>query len=147
MRAAKAPNAKQYTKARAKAAAALDAADADLNTRQPNRPRFTMIVAMQVLKAAPDEYDGAVGAGRNLGRIVNPIGYQTARGFILHFDRMVESVAGDFAGNNAAAPDDMRAGFAQLKQAFANVNAPKQAAFDYPVVLEIVPRIERARAN
>jgi len=144
VRAAKSRNAKQYAKVRAKVEAALDAADAELKSRQPNWHRFTMAVAMQVLKSAPDEFDDAVGTDRNSGLIVHPIGYQTARGFILQADRMVESVAGDFAGNNAAALADMRAGFAQLKQAFANVNAPKQPPIGYPAMLEIVARIEGA---
>lgn len=144
VRAVKEHNAKQYAKARAKVAAALDAADADLKLRQPNWPRFTLAVAMQVLKTAPDEYDDAVGTGRNAGRIVHSIGYQTARGFILQANRMVESVAGDFAGNNAAALADLRAGFAELKQTFTGVNAPKQAPIGYPAALEIVARIEKA---
>ncbi|HEY5216726.1 MAG TPA: hypothetical protein VIJ17_07515, partial [Pseudolabrys sp.] len=46
------------------------------------------------------------------GRIVRPIGYQTARGFILQADRMIESVAPELEGNNAAAFGEMRAGLA-----------------------------------
>ena len=88
-------------------------------------------VAIETLKAAPDEYDDAIAKGR----IVRPIGYQTARGLILQADRMIESVAGELEAKNAAALSDIRAGFAQLKQAFASVTAPKQAVMDYAALL------------
>jgi hypothetical protein len=140
VRTVRAHNAKQFPMARQKVEDALAAADAGLKARQPNWPRFTAAVAMQVLKAAPDEYDDAVAQGR----VVHPIGYQTARGFILQADRMFESAAGELADNNAAALSDIRAGFAQLKQALINVNAPKQAAMDEAMMLEVVSRIERA---
>ncbi len=139
-RAVKAHNAKQYPKARQKVEDALAAADAGLKAKAPNWPRFVVVVAIETLKAAPDEYDDAVAQGR----IVRPIGYQTARGFILQADRMIEGVAGELEANNAAALADMRAGFAQLKQAFASVTAPKQAVMDYAAVLGIVSRIEVA---
>ena len=139
-RTVRAQGAKQYPKARQQVEDALAAADAGLKARQPNWPKFTVDVAMAVLKAAPDEYDDAVAKGR----IVHPIGYQTARGFILQAERMVEGVAGELAGNNAAVLSDIRAGFADLKQAFAAVNPPKQAVIDYQAVLGIVSKIELA---
>ena len=139
-RTVKAHNAKQYPKARKKVEDALAAADAGLKAKAPNWPRFVVAVAIETLKTAPDEYDDAVAKGR----IVQPIGYQTARGFILQADRMIESVAGEFEGNNAAALSDIRAGFAQLKQAFMTVNAPKQATLDYAAVAGTVSRIELA---
>lgn len=92
------------------------------------------------MKTAPDEYDDAIVKGR----IVRPIGYQTARGFILQAERMFESVAGEFAGDNTIPFAEIRAGFAQLKQVFANVNAPKQAIIDYSAVMGIVSKIELA---
>jgi hypothetical protein len=139
-RTVKAHNAKQFPKARQKVEDALAAADAGLKVRQPDWPRFVVQVAIAVLKTAPDEFDDAV----TNGRIVRPIGYQTARGFILQADRMIESVAPELEVNNAAAFSEIRAGFAQLKQVFAVVTAPKQAMLDYPAVLGIVARIERA---
>jgi hypothetical protein len=133
-------NAKQYPKARQKVEDALAAADAGLKAKAPNWPRFVVEVAIEVLKAAPEEYDDAVANGR----IVHPIGYQTARGFILQANRIIEGAAGELGANDAAALGDMRAGFAQLKQAFASVNAPKQAVMDYAAVLAIVAKIELA---
>jgi hypothetical protein len=142
-RTVKAHNAKQYPKARQKVEDALAAADAGLKARQANWPRFVVVVAIETLKAAPDEYDDAVANGR----IVRPIGYRTARGIILQADRMIESVAGEIEANNAAALSDMRAGFAQLKQSFASVIAPKQAVLDDSAVLGTVSRIELAAAK
>ena len=143
-RAVKTHSVKQYPMALRKVENALAAADAGLKARQPNWPRFVVIVAVETLKTAPDEYDDALAKGPNFGRIVRPIGYQTARGFILQADRMFESVAGEFAGNNATALSDIRTGFAQLKQAFGGVTAPKIAAVDSAVVAETVARIEAA---
>lgn len=140
VRAVKAHSAKQFPKARQKVEDALAAADAGLKARQPNWPRFTVAVAMQVLKTAPDEYDDAIANGR----IVHRIGYQTARGFILQADRTFESVAGELAPGNEAALADIRAGFAQLKQAFTPVNPPKLPAIDNSAVVEIVSKIAQA---
>jgi hypothetical protein len=140
VRAAKAHDAKPYQKARARVEDALAAADAGLKAKVPNWPSFVMAVAIAVLKTAPEEYDDAVGTGRNSGRIVHPIGYQTARGFILQADKMIEGVAGD----DTATLNDIRAGFAQLKQVFSGVNAPKQAAINSATVLSVVSNIAAA---
>jgi hypothetical protein len=137
VRAAKARDAKQVLKARARVDDALAAADAGLKAKVPNWPRFVATTSIAVLKTAPDEYDDAVVKGR----IVHPIGYQTARGFILQADKMFDGVAAELAGGNNAALGDIRAGFAQLKQAFPGVNAPKQAAIDYAAVLSIITNI------
>jgi hypothetical protein len=137
VRAAKARDAKQVQKARARLENALAAADAGLKAKVLNWPRFVVTISIAVLKSAPDEYDDAVAKGR----IVHPIGYQTARGFILQADKMFEGVAAELADDNTAALSDIRAGFAQLKQALPGVNAPKQAAIDYAAVLSIVTNI------
>lgn len=63
VRAAKARNVAQYSKARKTVEDALAAADAALKAKTPNRPRFVVVVAIEVLKTAPDEYDDAVGTG------------------------------------------------------------------------------------
>jgi hypothetical protein len=147
VRAVKSRDAKQFPKARQKVDAALAAADANLRTRQPNWPRFTVAVAIAVLKSAPDEYDDAVAKGPNLGRIVRPIGYQTARGFVLQADRMIESVAGELQTGNVAALADIRAGFSQLKTAFASVAAPKEVAMTDAAFQSIVAGVESAAAR
>jgi hypothetical protein len=130
----------RYRSARQKVETALAAADAGLRARQPNWPRFVVAVAVEVLKAAPDEYDDAVAKGR----VVRPIGYQTGRGFILQADRMFESVAGELGFDNAAALGDMRDGFAQLKQGFASVTPPRRPIMDPAAVFGTVSQIELA---
>jgi hypothetical protein len=140
---AKARNAKLFPKARQKVGDALNAADASLRARQQSWPRFTLAVARSVLKTAPDEYDDAVAKGR----VVRPIGYQTARGYVLQAERMIESVAGEFPGDNAVALADIRAGFAELKSAQPSVNAPKQAAIDDAAFQAAVAKIDAAAAK
>jgi len=143
-RAVKAHNAKQYQMAKAKVEGALAAADAGLKAKAPSWPRFVVAVAIEVLKTAPDEYDDAIGTGRNLGRIMRPIGYQTARGFVLQAERMFENVADDLGSINAIALSGIRTGFAELKQLFIKVKAPKQAIIDYSVFVGIISKIELA---
>ena len=70
VRTVKARSLKQYPSALQRVERALNAADTNLKTRQPNWPRFVTQVAVAVLKAAPDEYDDAVAKDR----IVRPIG-------------------------------------------------------------------------
>ena len=131
---------KQYPAALKKVEAALAAADTSLKAREPNWPRFVSMVAIEVLKTAPDEYDDAIVNGR----IARPIGYQTARGFILQADRMIESVANELAGTNGAALAEMRAALEPLKQSFAPVMAPKQAVISSAALADNVTRVETA---
>jgi hypothetical protein len=131
---------KQYAKARAKVEDALAAADVNLKGRQPNWPRFELTVAIEMVKAAAEEYEDAI----TNGRIAHPVGYRTARGFILQADRMIDSVAGELAAKNAEALRDLREGLSQLKQAFATVDAPKRPPIDDAALLGIIARIEQA---
>jgi hypothetical protein len=133
-------NAKQYPKAREKVDSALAAADADLKLRQANWTRFVVQTAIAVLKTAPEEYADAVGNGR----MVHPIGYQTARGFILQADRMFENVATDLEAKNADALRDLREGLSQLKQHFAALSAPKSPPIAPEAMLNLVVRVEGA---
>jgi hypothetical protein len=139
-RTVEARNARQYPKALEKVERALAAADADLKTRQPDWPRFEVVVAIEVVKTAVEEYDEAIADGR----IRHPVGYRTARGFILQAERMIEAVAGDLKAKNAEALRDMRDGLSQLKQAFATVDAPKRPPIDDAALLGMVSRIELA---
>jgi hypothetical protein len=107
---------------------ALAAADTELRTRQPDWSRFTVQVAIEVLKSAQEEYESAVAKER----VAQPVVYQTARGFILQADRMIEAIAADLQQRNPLALADMRQGLAQLKQAFGSVNSPKKRPFPDP---------------
>lgn len=139
-RAARSHNAKQYRATRAKVEDALTAADTALKARRPDWPRFVAAVAVEVLKAATDEYEDAASETR----ILHPIGYQTARGFVLQADRMFESVAADIGARNAEALRDIRDGLAQLKQAFAAVSAPRKPAMQAAAVAALVAKVDLA---
>jgi len=139
-RTVRARNARQFPKALAKVEAALTAADADLKSRQLEWPRFELTVAVELVKTAAEEYQDALANGR----IAHPVGYRTARGFILQADRMVEGVAGDLAVKNADALRDLRDGFSQLKQAFAAVDAPRRPPIDDASLGSVVSRITLA---
>ena len=142
-RTVKTHNARQYPKALQKVDEALAAADASLKARQPDWPRFVLQVAIAVLKTAPDEYDDAY----DKSRIVRPIGYQTARGFILQANRMMESVAPALEAKDPEALREMRGRFAQLEQAFAGIEPPKPPLMDEASVLGLVAKIEQAAAK
>jgi hypothetical protein len=133
-------NVKQYSKALEKVEDALAAAEAGLRSRHPDWPPFVVEITVAVLKAASDEYDDAVADDR----VVHPVGYRTARGFILQADRMVESVAGDLAGKKPDALGDIREGFTQLKRAFGTVQAGRRAPIASGMMLDIVSRIDLA---
>ncbi len=139
-RAAKARDAKQFPQARQNVEKALAAADIGLKARQFDWTKFVVTVAMEVLKTVPDEYEDAVAKGR----IVRPIGYQTARGFIFQADRMIESVAGELEAKDAAALADIRAVLSQLKQAFASVTAPRSGVIDEAALQVAIARVELA---
>jgi len=122
VRIVKGRDAKQFPKARQKVDEALAVADAGLKARQPAWPRFTLAVAIAVLKSAPDEYEDAVAKGR----VVRPLGYQTARGFVLQTDRMIEGVARELETANASAMAAIRGSMSQIKASFASVTPPKE---------------------
>lgn len=139
-RAVRTRSAAQYPKALEKVDAALAAADAALKSRQFDWPRFSVAVAVEVLKAAADEYEGAFARGR----IVHSIGYRTARGFILQADHMVASAAPQLQDGDAAALADIRAGLAQIKQSFVSINAPDRPTLDEKGLYALVSQVELA---
>lgn len=139
-RAVQALNLKQYQGARASVERALTAADTELKTRQPDWPRFLVQVAIEALKTAQEEYEAAIVKGS----IAQPVGYQTARGFILQAERMLEAVAGDLQARSPQGLADMRKGFAQIKQAFPSANAPKSPPIATPALQDLVSGIGQA---
>lgn len=139
-RTVRARNSTQYPKALEKVEAALAAADAGLRARQPDWGRFTVAAAVEVLKAAADEYEDAVVNGS----IAHPVGYRTARGFVLQADRMIESAALRLSAADAAPLGDIRAGMTKIKAAFATLNAPERPTMDEKAVDALVRQIEMA---
>jgi hypothetical protein len=140
VRTVRARNQKQYPKALKKVEDALAAADAALRERQPHWPRFTVTVAMAVLKAAPEEYEDAVVKDR----IARPISYQMARGIVLEAERLVESVAGAVPDSDVAALRRVRMGFAALKPGFVALRAPREPSLDVATVRGAVAAIDAA---
>jgi hypothetical protein len=133
-------SAKQYPKALEKVDQALAAADAGLQARETDWPRFNVAVAAEVLKAAADEYDEAIANGR----VAHTVGYRTARGFVLQADRMIEGVAPQLSPADAAALADIRAAMAQIKPAFASLSPSDRPALDAKALYELVSKVDGA---
>ena len=125
---------KQYRRALDKVEAALAKADAALKARQPDWPQFVLQVAAATLPRAGEEYDDAVADGR----IVHPVGYQTARGVVFQVAQMIDIVAEPLAARDAEALQDLRGTLVQLKSAFAPLAAPKQAPMEPATVESLI---------
>lgn len=125
---------KNYDRALRKVQVALAAADLALQARQKDWSRFRLAVAAAILGDAADEYDDAVASGR----IVHPVGYQSARGIVFETDRMIESVATDLAARDAETLRSVRGNMTHLKDVFASVAAPKEPRADVDTVRKIV---------
>ena len=119
---------------------ALAAADVAMKARQQDWAGFTLRAAIETLRAAAGEYQAAIVGGR----IAKPVEYQDARGFILQAERMIESVAPDLQGRDAAALDRVRAGLAGLKKVFPSPLPPRIPVKDHGAVLGEISRIELA---
>jgi hypothetical protein len=130
---------KSYDRARARVDVALAAADRSLKARQPDWPRFSLRVAVAVLARAAEEYDIAV----RDGRIVEAVGYQSARGLVLEADSMIGAAAGKNANELQAA----RSSLMRLKGIFAPVYAPKVAPVDPATVAALIEDVRRSTAR
>ncbi len=119
---------------------ALAAVTAAMKAKQENWPGFVVEASVEALKAAAGEYQNAIVNGR----IVKPVEYQDARGFIWQADRMIEGVAPDLQKKDAAALTQVRAGLAELKKAFPSPMPPRTPVKDHGAVLGDVSRIELA---
>lgn len=139
-RAVKERNLRQYPAAKERVDKALAAIEASLRGRQPDRARFVLETAVELLKTAPDEYEDAIAKGR----IVRQVGYQTARGFILEAQRMIDSVASSLEAKDASALASLRSGFGQLRKIFPTVKPPRAPLGDLNAVLGAVSRVELA---
>lgn len=128
----------EYTNAFESVNGALAAADAGLKAKQDDWPGFVIEAAVEALKVAAGEYQQAIVQGR----IVKPVEYQDARGFVWQANGMVESVAADLQKKDTAALVALRAGLAELKKAFPSAMPPGVPVKDAAAVLGDVSRIE-----
>jgi len=131
---------KDYAKALQRVKDALARADAGLKAKQDNWAGFVIEAAVETLKVAADEYQKAIHGDR----IVKPVEYQDARGFVWQADAMIESVRSGLASKDAASFAAVRAGLAELKKAFPSAMPPKAPVKDAAAVLGDVSRIELA---
>jgi len=96
--------------------------------------------ALETLKSATGEYQEAVVKGR----IAKPVEYEDARGFVLHAEKMIDTVAPGLEKKDADALKHVRDALAELKKAFPTVMPPKTPVKDYGGVLGDVSRVELA---
>jgi hypothetical protein len=129
-----------YAKALQAVNDALAAVEAGMKDKQADWPGFVTESAIEAIKTAADEYQGAIVKGM----IAKPVEYQDARGFILHAERMIEGVAADLQKKDMAALQQVRAGFAELKKVFPAAVPPRMPVKDHAAMLAIVARIELA---
>jgi hypothetical protein len=119
---------------------ALAIADMRMNEKEANWPGFVTEAAMESIKAAAGEYENAIVKGK----IVKPVEYQDARGFIWQADRMIEAVADSLQQKDAGALKEVRLGLADLKKAFPAAMPPRKPVKDHAELLAIIARMELA---
>jgi hypothetical protein len=127
-----------YAGARKPVEEALAAADSGLRQEQGDWPAFMTEAAVEAIKAAAEEYGGAIVGGR----IVKPVEYQDARGFIWEAERMIESVAPSLQKKDPAALKGLRARLADIKKVFPTAVPPRVPLKDQPGLLAMVSRLE-----
>ncbi|HWL04779.1 MAG TPA: hypothetical protein VNQ99_07570 [Xanthobacteraceae bacterium] len=133
-----------YTKALAAVMAALDKAEASLKTTHgADWPSFILESAIEMMKVAGDEYNAAI----ENGRIVNPVEYQDAWGFIHIADRMIGSVAADLKKKDDKSFTQVQIMLADLKKAFPTVMPPDSIIKDPATIFSDVARIELAAGS
>jgi len=96
------------------------------------------VVAVEVLGSAAGEYEEAIASNR----IVNPVEYQDARGFVWQADKLLASVGPDLAAKDADAVKAAQAAFEDLKQAWPSPLPPKAPVRDMSAVLAGMSKIE-----
>jgi len=118
---------------------ALAAAEAGVKAKQASEG-FAVETALELLKSATNEYQGAIVKGR----IAKPVEYQDARGFVWQSEKMVEALSASLEKKDAGALKAVRDGFSELKKAWPAAMPPKTPVRDYAAVLNDVSRIELA---
>jgi hypothetical protein len=138
--AVKAKNSAAYAKALKPVNDAMAAADIGLMAKEADWPGFMAEAGIETIKTSAEEYMEALD-GR---RIVKPVEYQDARGFIWQGDRMIESVAPALQAKDAEALKQVRAGIVELKKIFPAPMPPRMAVEDHAALLAIIAKIELA---
>ncbi len=114
--------------------------DTDLAMKRFAEPLVASRVAtvIAVLQTAAGEYGAAVVDGK----ITMPVEYQDGRGFVLHAEHLLESIAKDLEAKDPAALMATRAAMADLKLAWPTALPPAAAIKTAGAVLGNVSRVE-----
>jgi len=136
----KGKKAADYAKALKPVNDALAAADLGLKAKQADWVAFQTEAAVEAIKSAAGEYEAAVVGGR----IVKPVEYQDARGFISEGWRMLDSAAADLQRKDPNALKEVQVRLAELKKVFPTAMPPKKAVKTHAAMLAIVARLELA---
>jgi hypothetical protein len=119
---------------------ALAAGDTGLKAKEKDWPSFVVATAIMALKAAANEYEGAIVKGR----IAKPVEYQDSRGFVWQAERMIDSVASELGRKDAGALKTVQSRLAQLKKIWPAPVPPKTPVKSAAAVAADVAAIQRA---
>ncbi|HEY7302385.1 MAG TPA: hypothetical protein VH684_31195 [Xanthobacteraceae bacterium] len=128
-----------YVRARKQVGDALAAADAGLQAKHGDDwSSFVTEAGVETIKAAAEEYGEAVSGGR----IVKPVEYQDARGFIWEADRMIANVAPSLQKKDPAALKEVRTRVADIKKVFPTAVPPRVPVKDQAALLAMISQLE-----
>lgn len=127
-----------YDKAMKAVMSALDKADAGVKAKQKAWTQLVAANVVEVLKVAASEYELAI----TDGKFSKPVEFQDSRGFVLHAERMLDSIAPALEKKDAEALKQIRADFVELKKAWPAAVPPEAPILDHGAVLARVSRIE-----
>jgi hypothetical protein len=136
-------NSTGYTSALQSVTSVLETGDAGVKAKEADWPSFVVATAIMALKAAISEYGEAIVNGQ----IAKPVEYQDSRGFVWQAERMIDSVGQELARKDPAALKSVRAGLAQLKQAWPTATPPRTPVQSVAAVTDEVANIQRAAAK
>jgi hypothetical protein len=119
---------------------ALAAGDTGLKATEKDWPSFVVATAIMALKAAANEYEGAIVKGR----IAKPVEYQDSRGFVWQAERMIDSAASELGRKDAGALKTVQSRLAQLKKIWPAPVPPKTPVKSAAAVAADVAEIQRA---
>jgi hypothetical protein len=141
--AVKQKNSADYAAALQPVMAALAAGDGGLRAKEKDWPSFVMATAIMALKAAANEYEGAIVKGR----IAKPVEYQDSRGFVWQAERMIDSVASELGRKDANALKAVQRRLAQLKKVWPAAVPPKVPVKSAAAVAADVAAVQKASAK
>lgn len=138
--AVKQKNSADYATALQPVMEAVAAGDTGLKAKEKDWPSFVVATAIMALKAAANEYEGAIVKGR----IAKPVEYQDSRGFVWQAERMIDSVASELGRKDAGALKTVQSRLAQLKKIWPAPVPPKTPVKSAAAVAADVAEIQRA---